>query len=302
MGDANGVSMVVKPDEELAKRFEVLIGDSTKSENDVQTFLEEHTEFLIPSWFQNHPIAMNSVIAKFPIGGRTADFAWLMSDSATWFLVLVEIESPHKKLFSGSSKHVKPSSDFEDALNQTHVWKEFFIDHPAEVRESIRPLLVPLGRERNTLKLRRVLIIGRSADHEASEARRKRVATLEDDHTIKILTYDSLLGHYRRGQGEKRCVLSPRGAGFVIKRMDAFPERMFAYLRPEHLQIPQHFTAELEEAGYQMKEWLNNKPLIFDDRWATKPKGWDDDGMLNRVYGVAMDAVEKGRSSRAAKR
>lgn len=293
--------MRAKPDEALAKQFEVLIGDPNKSENDVQTFLEEHTEFLIPSWFQNHPIAMNSVIAKFPIGSRTADFAWLMSDSATWFLVLVEIESPHKTLFSSSSKHVKPSSEFEEALNQTHVWKEFFSDHPAAVRESIRPMLVPPGRERNTLKLRRVLVIGRSADHEANEARRKRLATLEDDHTIKILTYDSLLGHYRRGQGEKRCVLSPRGAGFAIKRMDAFPERTFAYLRPEHLHVPQRFIAELEAAGYQMREWLKNKPLIFNDKWATKPEGWDDDGMLHRVIGVAMDAIDKGRSKRSAK-
>lgn len=64
-----------KPDGELAKRFEVLIDDPNKSENDVQKFLEEHTEFLIPSWFQNHPITMNSIISKFPIGGRTADFA-----------------------------------------------------------------------------------------------------------------------------------------------------------------------------------------------------------------------------------
>lgn len=291
-----------KPDGELAKRFEVLIDDPNKSENDVQKFLEEHTEFLIPSWFQNHPITMNSIISKFPIGGRTADFAWLMSDSATWFLVLVEIESPHKKLFSSSSKHVKPSSVFEDALNQTHVWKEYFDEHPAEVRESIRPMLVPLGRERNPLKLRRVLIIGRSADHAANEARRKRMATIEEDHKIKILTYDSLLGHYRRGQGEKRCVLSPRGAGFAIKRMDAYPERTFAYLRPEQLHVPPRFIAELEAAGFQMQEWLKNKPLIFDDRWATKPEDWDDDGMLNRVYGAAMDAVEKGRSKRAAKR
>jgi hypothetical protein len=268
----------------------------------VQTFLEEHTEFLIPSWFQNHPIAMNSVISKFPIGGRVADFAYLMSDSATWFLVLVELESPLKKLFSGSSKHVKPSSAFEDALNQTHVWREFFDDHLAEVRESVRPLLVPIGRERNLLKLRRVLIIGRSADHEANEARRRRLSTLEEDHTVKILTYDSLLGHYRRGQGEKRCVLSPRGSGFAIKRMDAFPERTFAYLRPEHLYIPPRFISELEEAGYQMQEWLQNKPLMFGDKWATKPDGWDDDGMMERVYGAAMDAVAKGQSRRETKR
>lgn len=302
LNELDGVSMRAKPDEELAKRFEVLIGDPTKSENDVQTFLEEHTEFLIPSWFQNHPMAMNSVISKFPIGGRTADFAYLMSDSATWFLVLVEIESPHKKLFSRSSKHVKPSSAFEDALNQTHVWKEFFNEHPLEMREIIRPMLVPPGRERNPLKLRRVLIIGRSAEHEANEARRKRLATLEEDHTIKILTYDSLLGHYRRGQGEKRCVLSPRGSGFAIKRMDAFPERTFAYLRPEHLHVPPHYIAKLESAGYQMHEWLKNRPLIFGDRWATKPEGWDDDGVLNRVYGVAMNAVEERRSRQAVKR
>ncbi|WP_185965065.1 Shedu anti-phage system protein SduA domain-containing protein [Glacieibacterium frigidum] len=293
--------MGVKPDEEIARQFEALIDDPKKTENHAQKFLEEHTEFLIPSWFQNHPMAMNSVISKFPIGPRTADFAYLMSDSATWILVLVEIESPHKKIFSGSSKHVKPTSAFEEALSQTHVWKEFFEEHPAEVRESVRPILVPSGRERNPLKLRRVLIIGRSADHDGNESRRKRMSTIEEDHKVKILTYDSLLGHYRRGQGEKRCVLSPRGTGFAIKRMDVFPTRTFAFVRPENLHVPPRFIAKLEAAGYQMKEWLANKPLMFGDKWATKPEGWDDGGMIDRVYGVAIDAVQKGRLKRAAK-
>lgn len=294
--------MTVKPDEKLAKHFETLLEDSAKTENHVQTFLEEHTEFLIPSWFQNHPMAMNCVVAKFPVGGRIADFAYLMSDSATWFLVLVELESPRKKLFAPSSKYVAHSAVFEDALSQTHVWKEFFDDHPADVRERIRPLLVPTGRERNPIKLRRVLIIGRSSEHDGSEARRRRLSTTEEAHELKILTYDSLTGHYRRGQGERRCVLSPRGKGFAIKRIDAFPKRTFAYVTPEHLHVPPRFIAELAAEGYQMKEWLANKPLMFGDKWATKPKGWDDDDLLDHVYGVAMDAAEKGRSERATKK
>lgn len=39
--------MKVTPDEETARRFEVLIADPRKTENHVQTFLEEHTEFLV---------------------------------------------------------------------------------------------------------------------------------------------------------------------------------------------------------------------------------------------------------------
>lgn len=294
--------MKVTPDEETARRFEVLIANPRKTENDVQTFLEEHTEFLIPAWFQNHPIGMNCVISKFPIGGRTADFAYLMSDSATWFLVLVEIESPHKPLFTGSSDHTKTSAKFDDALHQTHVWAEYFEEHPAEVRELIRPMLVPSGRERNTIRLRRVLIIGRSTDYEKHEARKRRISSLNEAHEIKIFTYDSLLRHYRSGHGEKRCVLSPRGSGFAIKRMDAFPQRTFAYLTPEKLKVAPRFRAELDAAGYQMNQWSAGKPLIFNDMWATKPEGYDDDGMLGRLIDAAIDGVEKGRARRAANR
>lgn len=291
--------MRVKPDENIARRFELLIADPNRNENDVQSFLEEHTEFLPPSWFQNHPMAMNAIIAKFPIGGRIADFAYLMSDSATWYLVLVELESPHKPLFASSSNHHKTSAKFDDALHQMHVWAEFFESYPEQVRELIRPMLVPPNRARNIIRLRRVLIIGRSSDYESHEARTRRISTLSEDHKIKILTYDSLLRHYRAGLDEKRCVLSPRGAGMAIKRMDAFPQRTFAYLTPEQLHVPKHFVANLKAAGYQMEKWLANEPLLFNDKWATKPEGYDDEEIAGRMIDAAVRSMKKGRARRA---
>jgi hypothetical protein len=120
----------VPPDAALVAEFERLLADSDKDENDIQAFLEQHTEFLDTSpWLLNHQLHMNCVIAKFPIGGRTADFAYLTRSSDRWLFVLVEIERANKSLFAASSKHVGNSADFNEALAQTTVWRDYWEQH-----------------------------------------------------------------------------------------------------------------------------------------------------------------------------
>nr|GLK21608.1 hypothetical protein GCM10017606_24350 [Microbacterium terregens] len=132
------------PDEALASAFEDLLVDEGKDENDIQAFLEQHTELLdTSSWLLNHRLHMNCVIAKFPIGGRSADFAYLTKSSDRWTLVLVEIERATKPLFTSSSKHFGNSAAFNDALAQTAVWRDQWEQHRSEVRERLLPLLVP---------------------------------------------------------------------------------------------------------------------------------------------------------------
>lgn len=287
--------------EALATEFEHLLTAKDKDENDIQAFLEQHTEILDTSpWLLNHRLHMNCVIAKFPIGGRTADFAYLTKSSQRWTLVLVEIEHANKPLFTASSKHVGNSAAFNEALAQTAVWRDHWEQHQAEVRERLLPLLVPPPMARNRIELRRVLIIGRSTAKDFNQAQRDRLATIERDQDIKILTYDSLLRSYRAGWGEKKCVLSPRSTGYAIKRLDGFPLLLFAYVYPEHLSVPTVIEARLKADGYQMEAWRNNQPLRFNDKWATEPT--DGEAGVHPAVLSVIRAAERARPSRPAKR
>ena len=73
-------------------------GDKTVDENTMQDFLEMHTPFIPTPFMQNHGLHFNSFISKFPVGPWFTDFAYLTKSTVEWYLVLMEIESPHKKL------------------------------------------------------------------------------------------------------------------------------------------------------------------------------------------------------------
>lgn len=290
------------PDEALASAFEDLLIDEGKDENDIQAFLEQHTELLdTSSWLLNHRLHMNCVIAKFPIGGRSADFAYLTKSSDRWTLVLVEIERATKPLFTSSSKHFGNSAAFNDALAQTAVWRDHWEQHRSEVRERLLPLLVPPPMARNRIELRRVLIIGRSGGKNFSQAQRDRIASIEEDQKIKILTYDSLLRSYRAGWGEKKCVLSPRSTGYAVKHLDGLPKLLFAYVLPEHLVVPSAAEARLIAEGYQIDAWRNDQLLRFNDKWAIEPTD-QEAGNTHPAVLSALRAADRARPSKPAKR
>lgn len=282
-----------KPDRELAAEFEALLAATDKDENNIQDFIEHHTEFLPTPFLLNHQLHMRCVISKFPVGGRTADFAYLTKSSDRWRLVLVELEGPHKSLFSASSKHHKPSAKFSDALAQTDIWREHFEDHSAEVKERLRPILVPPNMFRNQLTLRRVLIIGRSKEKDTHEARRRRFASIAEQQDVEIMTYDTLLTHYRSGHGSKKCILSPRSPGFSIKRVDGLPKILFAYVHPEHLEVPAESERALKAAGYQIDAWRDGRMLIFNEKYASEAIE-DTEEDLHPATVAVMDAARKG--------
>lgn len=270
--------------------FEQLLDDESKNENDIQCFLEEYSEFLVTPWMLNHQLHMNCIITKFPIGDRIADFAYLTKSSDKWYLVLVEIERANKPLFKKSSKHVGMSAEFNEALAQTNVWREYWDEHHDVVKERLRPLLVPLGMAQNRIEHRRVLVIGRSDEKNSSETRRKRIAVMEADQQIEILTFDSLLRHYLNGWGKKRCIISPRSNGYAIKRMDGLPQHLFSHVYPEHLDVSDKFEAELKIAGFQIDDWRKNNLLTFNGKWANAPSD-DESGSIHSAVKKIISAT-----------
>lgn len=98
--------------------FEKLIAEPKANENAIQAFLEAHTMFLPKPDILNHQLHMNCVIAKFPIGERSTDYAYLTKSTVEWQLVLVELEDSSKKIFKASNKNDGFTVEFSDAIAQ----------------------------------------------------------------------------------------------------------------------------------------------------------------------------------------
>src|SRR3546814_17254194 len=129
---------------------------------------------------------MNSVIAKFPSGERSTDYAYLSKSTVEWQLVLGELEDSSKRIFKDSSKNDAFTVDFSDAVAQIDVWRDHVSQHLDQVREKLHPLMVPPQMARNKLSVRYVLVIGRSADFEHDEASRLRVATYGSSRKLPL--------------------------------------------------------------------------------------------------------------------
>ena len=85
---------------EIVERWKNIL-NTTQKEADVQEFLEKNP-FMLPGLmdFHNGPIH-NMIITKFPFGpDYVADFAFITWNSMTWQFTFIEIESPHKKIFT----------------------------------------------------------------------------------------------------------------------------------------------------------------------------------------------------------
>jgi len=194
--------------EEHIKECKMLLSMPGRQENAIQAFLEKHTAFLPTPGLPNHRLHLNSIISKLPIGDRIADYAYLTKSSDEWKLVLVELEDSGKKLFTQSSKHVGFTAEMNDAIAQVDVWRELWVDHRSTIVNSLECLLVPPGVRRNGISLECVLVIGRSAEKDNNEARRKRLAALRSDKSIHVMIYDTILRAVEAGFGETRAVLT----------------------------------------------------------------------------------------------
>ena len=103
------------------KKFAKLI-EAEHLENIYQRFLEENTSFIPRPFLHNHHTHFGLVLKQYPLfEDYRADFMYLTKSSAHWRCVLVEIEKPGSKFFSGASSDFH--ADFEKAHGQILTWK-----------------------------------------------------------------------------------------------------------------------------------------------------------------------------------
>jgi hypothetical protein len=252
--------------------FEKLISESKANENNIQNFMEANTMFMPTPDVLNHRLHLNCIIAKFPIGERSTDYAYLTKSTVEWRLVLVELEDSSKRIFKKSSKNTAFTVEFSDAVAQIGVWRDHVSQHLDQVREKLRPLLVPPQMERNKLSVRYVLVIGRSAEFEEDESRRLRLANFGEDHNLRIITYDSILREVRDGHAAPNAVLRANSRGYLLQSVEAMPSNMFAYIKPSQLDLSKEADRKLRDEMYDIDAWKQNKMLTINEKWTAESR------------------------------
>lgn len=256
-----------------------LLDDPDVSENDLQAYLERHTELLPNPHLLNHQIHFRSVISKFAIGKWKTDYAFLTKSSVEWRLVLVELEKPQKRLFNQSGKYVEFSAELNSALSQIRTWRDEVASELPAIRKRIAPLTAHMGG--NPLEVWYLLVIGRDAELN-TQRRRTRLAK-PGEPQLQIMTWDSLLRLQEYGSVDRKCVLTETATGFSIKHMHRIPSHLFAWVGPEHLTVTAGDVAALEADGYDMKAWKSGRLLTTNERFPTPTPEQIAEGIMDAI-------------------
>jgi hypothetical protein len=283
------------PDDKLAHsaKFLDLIDTPEANENAIQSFMEAHSAYMpTPNSF-SRGLHLKCVIAKFPIGDRTCDYAYLAKTSNEWELTLVELEDSGKRIFKPSSKDEAFTSEFNDAVAQIGVWRDFIDQHRAQVLQRLRPLLVPPQMASNKLSVRYLLIIGRSSELEMHERRRWRLTKLRADQDITVFTYDTVSRMVERGESKPKTVLRASSRGYIMQSAEAMPEGIFAYVGTQHLELSPAAERSLRDDGYDIDAWKGGRMLGFNERY---PIPTDEECRV-AIQEMIARMVEKGQPS-----
>ncbi len=254
-------------DDGMIDKFKNLLNDASTSENDVQSFLEENSKLIPTPIILNHWLHFNCIISKLPISDSLiCDFAYLTKSSDYWNLVLVELEDPKKKLFTGNLEQINFHSEFNKAYDQITAWKSYVEDNKEKVIEKIKLLKTPL--EYNIVRVKYVLVIGRNKEKEGVERKTKMFAQKSNDD-IRVMTYDSLISSYQSGSFPlQKMVLSKWREGFKVKSVPSdIDTSIFAYIKPEYLKIGNECKEELINQEYEIEKWENGEMLSINSKY-----------------------------------
>ena len=93
----------------------------------------------------------------------------------------------------------------------------------------------------------------------------------KSDNDIRVMTYDSLVSQCESVpyNGEKIILSTWKEQGFKIKKLpkQEISTSLFAYLKPEYLQISERDIEILKEQDYQIDIWLSGKALSYNDKY-----------------------------------
>lgn len=262
-------------DPNLVKEFKELLDDTSKNENDIQKYLEDHTMLIPTPHMLNHQLHFNFFISKLPLGQRyKTDFVYLTKSSDSWWVVLMELENQHKKMFKGNHTHAEFSKDFYAAFQQIKDWKSYLTDNKGDFLKSIDRLRYPLHE--NKVYFKYVLVIGRNIEKDNFAQRRVALAQEEECFgDLRIITYDTLLSYYNRSRRLplESIVVSPyQGDKFKIKKLPTgeISTSAFGYLKPDDIYISSSDIEKFRNKDYEIDKWLDGKQLEYNEKYTAE--------------------------------
>ena len=270
------MSETYKP--EVAEAYKELLarvdnGDKSVNENTFQDFLEHHTSMIPTPFMLNHQLHLESFISKLPIGPYVSDLAYLTKSSDVWNLVLIELESPHRKLFKGDIRKPEFSADYYHALQQIKDWKAEIEHNKERFLEQLKYLRTPL--EYNDVFFKYVIVMGRNVE-KSEEGSRLIAHECESYKTdLSIITYDRLLTDYERNRRSlyEDIVLTIKKKNNLILKV--LPEgkittALFTYVRRDHLKLKDEQIEILRKQGYEIDSWLDGHLLAYNQKHTVK--------------------------------
>ncbi|SHN45108.1 Shedu anti-phage system protein SduA domain-containing protein [Chitinophaga sp. CF418] len=164
---------------DILSQWESLVNNKALKEKDYQEFLRTHPAIFLTI------IESYLVISKLKLGSDyETDFVVVREGYSDGTIYeLIEIESPHTKLFDSSGKL---SSKFNSALQQIRDWKRWLIDNKSQFKK-ILPTINTKVLQNSRLQFK--IIIGRRTDDLLELEKRRQIAETEK---IEIISFDRL--------------------------------------------------------------------------------------------------------------
>lgn len=259
-----------------------------QKEQIVQEFLEKNSELIPVQNKLGHGVHFDIVISKFPLTTNLiTDYIWITKQSDRWRVILVELESPDKDFFTDSMDRVRPSAEFNAALDQVRSWKRFVESNKSEIIRRLTPLLQPENMRSNPIDFCYELIIGRSKNKNASKERKEYIVNLEKESGVKIMSFDTIIGSYKNNPRTRKNVMKLSGERYAFKEMNFLP-RFFDFLGPDVIKLTPDEVKNLKAEGYEIDYWLSGEPLTLNSGGKLTHKSemerLPEDNLHRRIY------------------
>lgn len=252
------------PKTQKLQDLNVVLGQVGNNESAIQTTLETHPELIPLPFLQNHRHHFNLILKKFSLpNAQETDFLYLTKSTVEWWVVLIEIESSNKTIFSsrGNGNPVF-SAEFNNAYDQILSWKAYLEQNPAPMKDAILPLLIHMHQ--NTISFKYVLIIGRNSELDSQA--KKNLFNQKNTDDIKVMTFDSLINYFNENPIDKKIIAVKTVNGYRIENLNDADTSLFAYLQAGEVILNNAIKNELITKGYNITAWENGHQLRVNNK------------------------------------
>jgi hypothetical protein len=246
-----------------------LLAKQPDQEQAFQTFFERNS-FAIPlPHLIGHHVQFSSVITKLPIDtSLICDFCYITRHSSKTWIVLVEIESPAKRIFTADHKFLKRSAECTEAFAQVETWKDYLKRNKDALLNRLKPLLKPDYILKDPIEIKYVLLYGRRTEFETDIRRLDRYRSFTTDD-IAFWTYESIISNLETHRDFLLLnVLRLEGQRYTFKYMHELPAGILSWLSPGEFFVSKKHRDILMRHFYEIEPWEAGKLLKFNDLYA----------------------------------